>query len=119
MRYVDSQQNFSFLTFLDYCKKSTFLDLCQGLISAPPLLLQATAAESSKLPFVVKPLKLGAEVLGIDLKNDVPPETVTLIKQLVTKHRLLVFRGQVPIFKPFREGVLDTSVILGHVVCRD
>lgn len=58
--------------------------------------LQVATSDSSKPPFVVKPLKLGAEVLGIDLKNDVPSETVALIKQMATKHRLLVFRGQVP-----------------------
>jgi len=51
-------------------------------------------ADEQKVPLQLKPLKLGAEVFGIDLKKDVPADVVSTIKQLVTKHRLLVFRNQ-------------------------
>lgn len=46
--------------------------------------------------FSVAPLSLvfGAEVRGLDLKEQVTGDTIEHIKLLVTEHRLLVFRNQ-------------------------
>ena len=40
------------------------------------------------------PLKLGVEVFGIDLKENISPETVDKIKEDLWKSRILVFRDQ-------------------------
>lgn len=44
--------------------------------------------------YKLRPLKLGAEVFGIDLKAPIDKATIEEIKRDVTKHRLLVFRDQ-------------------------
>ncbi|XP_067119174.1 alpha-ketoglutarate-dependent taurine dioxygenase-like [Centruroides vittatus] len=44
--------------------------------------------------YSLSPLKLGAEVRGIDLKVDPPAEVIKQIKDDVTKHRIIVFRDQ-------------------------
>lgn len=44
--------------------------------------------------FTLRPLKLGAEVFGIDLKNPVGKATIEKIKRNVAENRLLIFRGQ-------------------------
>ena len=44
--------------------------------------------------YELSPIKLGVEVHGIDLNNDVPSEVINQIKQDVHEHRILVFRNQ-------------------------
>ena len=42
----------------------------------------------------IKPLALGAEVLGIDLKNKVSEDIIERLKEEVHKHRLILFKNQ-------------------------
>lgn len=44
--------------------------------------------------YKICPLKLGAEVFGINLQSDPPPNIIEEIKNDVHKFRLLVFRDQ-------------------------
>ena len=45
-------------------------------------------------PYKLQPIKLGCEVTGIKLSEDVPEDVISMIKDDVTKHRLLVFKNQ-------------------------
>jgi len=45
-------------------------------------------------PYTLKPLKLGCEVLGIDLTAPTPHNVIEQIRKDVTDHRILVFRDQ-------------------------
>lgn len=45
-------------------------------------------------PYTLRPLRVGCEVLGFDLTKELGRETVELIKNDVSQHRLLVFRKQ-------------------------
>jgi taurine dioxygenase len=45
-------------------------------------------------PYILKPLKLGCEVIGIDLSASISTQVIEQIKQDVTEHRILVFRDQ-------------------------
>ncbi len=57
--------------------------------------VHSMAAEKQQHKFYqLTPLKLGAEVRGISLQTDPPPEVIKQIKADVTKHRILVFRDQ-------------------------
>ena len=47
--------------------------------------------------YQLKPIKLGAEVRGIDLKQDIDPKIIEQIKKDVTKHRILVFKVCIPV----------------------
>ena len=47
--------------------------------------------------YQLKPIKLGAEVRGIDLKQDIDPKIIEQIKKDVTKHRILVFKVRIPV----------------------
>jgi hypothetical protein len=49
-------------------------------------------------PYVLKPLKIGCEVLGIDLSILSSKTVIEQIKKDVTLHRILVFRNQSKIF---------------------
>ena len=50
------------------------------------------ARNNENLFYRLTPLKLGCEVYDIQLKNEIPSESIEAIKKDVTKHRLLVFR---------------------------
>ncbi|XP_076030549.1 alpha-ketoglutarate-dependent taurine dioxygenase-like [Oratosquilla oratoria] len=55
---------------------------CQGLI------------KPSHGFYQIRPIQLGCEVWGVDLKNDVPKEVIKQIKEDVTKYRIMVFKDQ-------------------------
>ncbi|XP_047487471.1 alpha-ketoglutarate-dependent sulfate ester dioxygenase-like isoform X2 [Penaeus chinensis] len=57
-------------------------------------LIHMGTQESSHNFYKLTPVKLGCEVRGINLKQDVPPEVMAAIKEDVTKHRLLIFKDQ-------------------------
>ncbi|XP_063615522.1 uncharacterized protein LOC134788594 isoform X2 [Penaeus indicus] len=57
-------------------------------------LIHMGTQEHSHNFYKLTPVKLGCEVRGIDLKQDVPPEVMAAIKEDVTKHRLLIFKDQ-------------------------
>ena len=42
----------------------------------------------------IKPLELGAEVIGVDLKNPVSEDAIKRLKEEVHKHRLLLLKNQ-------------------------
>ncbi|CAH1244029.1 Hypp7203 [Branchiostoma lanceolatum] len=44
--------------------------------------------------YKLTPIKMRAEVRGIDLKQEIPAEVIEQIKKDVTKHRILVFKNQ-------------------------
>ena len=44
-------------------------------------------------PYQLLPIKLGCEVIGIKLSGDVAGDVITMIKEDVTKHRILVFKN--------------------------
>ena len=44
--------------------------------------------------YQIKPAKIGCEVVGIDLKQEVTEEVIKQIKDDVKKHRILIFRHQ-------------------------
>ena len=44
--------------------------------------------------YKLNPLKIGAEVFGLDLSKQVSAETKEIIKKDVSRHRILVFRNQ-------------------------
>ena len=48
------------------------------------------------MPLVVKPLSpaLGAEILGVDLREDLPAQTVADIVDAWHQHLIVVFRNQ-------------------------
>ena len=50
--------------------------------------------EDRQRPYELRPIKLGCEVVGIDLKESLSDDVVQLIKEDVTEHRILVFRDQ-------------------------
>ena len=45
-------------------------------------------------PYELKPIKIGCEVSGIDLKQNISSDIIQLVKEDVKSHRLLVFRNQ-------------------------
>ena len=45
-------------------------------------------------PYQLKPIKLGCEVTGIKLDERVSDDVIEMIREDVTKHRLLVFKNQ-------------------------
>ena len=45
-------------------------------------------------PYRIHPIKIGCEVFGIDLKENITDDVVQLIKEDVKNHRILVFRDQ-------------------------
>ena len=52
-------------------------------------------AQAVYRPYIISPLPLcGVEVRGIDLRKDVDPETVAVIKRDVAEYRLVLFRDQ-------------------------
>ncbi|KAG0723166.1 hypothetical protein GWK47_043147 [Chionoecetes opilio] len=53
-----------------------------------------TTQEGKHNYYKLVPGKLGCEVWNIDLKKDVPAEVVAVIKEEVTKHRILIFKDQ-------------------------
>jgi hypothetical protein len=57
------------------------------------------------------PLVFGAEVRGLDLKEQVTGDTIEHIKLLVTKYRLLVFRNQGAGGLGFLVGCIKSHVI--------
>lgn len=57
-------------------------------------LIHMGTQESSHNFYKLTPVKLGCEVRGIDLKQDVSPEVMEAIKEDVTKHRILIFKDQ-------------------------
>ena len=50
------------------------------------------AENNENLYYRLRPLKVGCEVHGIQLKNEITSQATEAIKKDVTKHRLLVFR---------------------------
>ena len=50
--------------------------------------------ERQNRPYQLLPTKIGCEVFGIDLKQNVTEDLVEQIRQDVKIHRLLIFRGQ-------------------------
>ena len=44
--------------------------------------------------YKLNPLKIGAEVFGLDLSKQVSAETKEIIRKDVSQHRILVFRNQ-------------------------
>ncbi|KAK4309309.1 hypothetical protein Pmani_019035 [Petrolisthes manimaculis] len=53
-----------------------------------------SAPTSSHNYYKLTPVKLGCEVRGIDLKQQVPQEVISAIKDDVIKHRILIFKDQ-------------------------
>ena len=52
-------------------------------------------AQAVYRPYIISPLPLcGVEVRGIDLRKDIDPETVAVIKRDVAEYRLVLFRDQ-------------------------
>ncbi len=49
-----------------------------------------------RMPLVVKPLSpaLGAEILGVDLREEIPPQTVAAILDAWHQHLIILFRNQ-------------------------
>lgn len=54
--------------------------------------------------YTLVPLKLGYEVHGVQLSEDVKPEVIEQIKKDVSEHRLMVFRQVVQFQKQFSPG---------------
>ena len=50
--------------------------------------------EGHQRPYELRPIKIGCEVVGIDLKQSLCDDVIQLIKKDVTEHRILVFRNQ-------------------------
>lgn len=50
--------------------------------------------ESHQRPYELRPIKIGCEVFGIDLKQNITSDVKQLVKEDVKKHRILIFRDQ-------------------------
>ena len=50
--------------------------------------------EGHQRPYELRPTKIGCEVFGIDLKQDIGSGVIQLVKEDVQKHRILIFRDQ-------------------------
>lgn len=57
-------------------------------------LLRQYMSQLNKEFYQIKPVQLGCEVRGIDLKTENRPEVIDKIKEDVTKHRMLIFKDQ-------------------------
>ena len=68
--------------------------------------------ESQHRPYQLLPTKIGCEVFGIDLKQNVTEDLVQQIIQDVKEHRILIFRGQ-GLVPPLRQ--LEISRWFGEI----
>lgn len=70
--------------------------LFRGLVGFGLVRIVSRNQSSSAMerPYQLLPIKLGCEVRGIKLSADISDDVIALIKEDVTKHRLLVFKNQ-------------------------
>eukprot|EP00091_Calanus_sinicus_P013436 TRINITY_DN29851_c0_g1_i1.p1 TRINITY_DN29851_c0_g1~~TRINITY_DN29851_c0_g1_i1.p1 ORF type:complete len:155 (+),score=27.22 TRINITY_DN29851_c0_g1_i1:27-467(+) len=70
--------------------------LFRGLLGFGSVRIVSRNQSSSAMerPYQLLPIKLGCEVRGIKLSADISDDVIAMIKEDVTKHRLLVFKNQ-------------------------